>query len=147
MRKSRLCRGPDVRRAAADRVLISITINSETINMAYVETSTITATAGAAIGKNLRVKRSGANVVVATAADTAIGVTMRQSFASGDRIAIKTATAGGTLPMVAGGAINTGVEVFAAAGGKIAASGTVSIGTALEAASGDGHVIQVAVNE
>jgi hypothetical protein len=45
--------------------------------------------------------------------------------------------------MVAAGAITAGAPVFAAASGKIASSGTVFVGTALEAAGANNDVIEV----
>ena len=45
------------------------------------------------------------------------------------------------------GAISAGDLVYAAAGGKIAATGTLLIGTALDAATGDGSVIEVLPHE
>jgi len=51
--------------------------------------------------------------------------------------------ANGTRTFESVGAISAGDLVYAAAGGKIAATGTLLIGTALDAATGDGSVIEV----
>jgi hypothetical protein len=45
--------------------------------------------------------------------------------------------------MIASGAITAGNSVYAAAAGKIAASGTIVLGTALESSTADGDVIEV----
>jgi hypothetical protein len=56
---------------------------------------------------------------------------------------VRLRTAQGTQKFVANGAITAGDLVYAAAAGKVGASGTVLIGEALETASGDGAVIEV----
>jgi len=50
---------------------------------------------------------------------------------------------GGTHKMTASGTITAGAKVYAAASGKIAGTGTLLIGTALDAATEDGSVIEV----
>jgi hypothetical protein len=56
---------------------------------------------------------------------------------------VRLRTAEGTVKMVASGAITAGNPAYAAAGGKIAATGTVVVGPALEASANDGDVIEV----
>jgi hypothetical protein len=107
----------------------------------YFETATRPDTAAGAIGQHLRVKTTGA-LVVATATDTELG-TMEFPCVAAGPATVRLRTAAGTCKMVASAAITAGVTVYAAAGGKIAASGTIVVGTALEAATADGDVIEV----
>lgn len=108
----------------------------------YVETPTKSFTAGGAIGQNLRVKTPSA-LALAGSTDQELGVAEAPAFASGDVIAVRLRTAQGTSKMVASEAITAGNPVYAAASGKIAASGTVLIGIALGAAAADNDVIEV----
>jgi hypothetical protein len=72
-----------------------------------------------------------------------IGTLTEASFADGDVRAVHLANAQGTCKMVASVAITSGDLVYAAAGGKVAATGTVVIGEAMEASTADGDVIEV----
>lgn len=107
----------------------------------YFETATRPDTAAAAIAQHLRVKTPGA-LVVATASDVELGTMDNPATAAGPAT-VRLRTAPGTCKMVASAAITAGVTVYAAAGGKIAASGTVIVGTALEGATADNDVIEV----
>jgi len=83
----------------------------------------------------------------ATATDRPIGAT-RDLSEAGDPACIKYLTSPGTIEMEAAGVISSGADVFSAADGKIqalpATTGTYRrIGTALEAASAAGAVIEV----
>ena len=103
---------------------------------------------GGTIGQKLRVKTmttagAPASVEVCTASDRGIGHTEYES-AAGDLVAVRLGTKSGTRLGVATGAIGIGVEVFAAAGGQVAGSGTVSLGFALVAASGAGAILEYA---
>jgi hypothetical protein len=98
-------------------------------------------TAAGAIAQHLRVKTTGA-LVVATAADVELGTMEIPATAAGPAT-VRLRTAEGTAKMVALVAITAGSPVYAAAGGKVAATGTVFVGTALEAATADGDVIEV----
>jgi hypothetical protein len=109
----------------------------------FVETPTKTFLATAAVAAHLRVKLSGSEVVVAGAADQAIGVTDRAALANGDAVAVRLGTAQGTVKMTAAGAITAGNAVYAAAGGKVASSGTVFCGWALETTTANGDVLEV----
>lgn len=110
----------------------------------FVETPTKALTAGAAIDQYLRVKLNSSNLlVVATAADNALGVMEVESFASGDVVAVRLRSAPGTRKMVASGAITQGNLVYAAASGKVASSGTVVEGVALETTTTDGDILEV----
>jgi hypothetical protein len=99
-------------------------------------------TADGAIGLYRRVKAQGRTARLAGANDYGVGVA-QEGVANGDDVAVRLDIHGGSLKMVASGAITAGARVYAAASGKISASGTQSIGTALDAASGDGSVIAV----
>ena len=72
-----------------------------------------------------------------------LGTLENATFASGDLGQVRLRTAFGTAKMVAAGAITAGASVFAAANGKVSASGTVFVGNALEAATADNDVIEV----
>lgn len=107
----------------------------------FFDTSTRPDVAAAAIAQHLRVKTPGA-LALAGAADVELG-TMEVACTAAGPTTVRLRTAKGTCKMVASAAITAGVTVYAAANGKIAASGTVTIGTALEAATADGDVIEV----
>jgi hypothetical protein len=97
-----------------------------------------------AIGLHLRVKfDSDSRVTLAGAAEVSIGTAVTQAFAAADDITVRLRTAAGTRKMVASEAITAGNFVFSAAGGKIAADGSVLEGEALEAATADGDIIEV----
>jgi hypothetical protein len=107
----------------------------------YFETPTRPDTAAGAIAQHLRVKTTGA-LVVATATDVELGTMETASTAAGPAT-VRLRNANGTAKMVANGAITAGATVYAAAGGKIAASGTIVVGQALEAATANNDVIEV----
>lgn len=109
----------------------------------FVETATKMFTAGAAIAMYLRVKLSAGLLAKAGSTDHELGTLESASFASGDVRAVRLRSAQGTCKMVAAGAITAGNPVYAAANGKIDASGTVLLGIALEAAAADGDIIEV----
>jgi hypothetical protein len=109
----------------------------------FVETGTRPFTAGAAIAQFLRVKLSSGKLAAAGASDVELGTMEVASFADLDVVSVRLRTAEGTAKMVASEAITSGNPVYAAAGGKVASTGTVYVGTALEAATADGDVIEV----
>lgn len=111
--------------------------------MSWVETRTKTFEAGAAIAQYLRVNLSAGVLAVAGASDQEIGVMRDASFASGDKRSVILRTAQGTTPMVALAAITAGDPVYAAASGKVDASGTVLIGIACTDATANGDIIEV----
>lgn len=108
----------------------------------YVETPTKTFRAGGALGQYLRVKTPTA-LALAGASDVSLGVTESPAFASGDLVAVRLANAQGTRKMVALDAITAGSVVYAAANGKVSATGSIIEGRALEASTNDGDVIEV----
>lgn len=110
----------------------------------FVETPTKTFTASGALGQYLRVKDNGSGkLALAGASDVEIGVLERATFADGDPATVRLSTAQGTRKMIASEAITAYNPVYAAASGKIAASGTVVIGRAMEAATANNDVIEV----
>src|SRR3990167_2976318 len=110
----------------------------------FVETPTRTFTAAAAIGQYLRVKDNGsAKLAVAGASDLALGQMEVPATAADQKVAVRLRTAQGSCKMVANGAISAYATCYAAASGKIAATGTVIVGTLLaDAATADGDVVE-----
>lgn len=104
---------------------------------------TRTLTANGALGANLRVKISAGVLVLAGASDASIGTMEAATFSGATRGTVRLKTAEGTQKMVAAGAITAGNPVYAAASGKVDASGTVIEGKAIESAAADGDVIEV----
>ena len=92
---------------------------------------------------------AGANdyVEVAGAADNAIGIAQDVGVA-GQPCSVLLNSAPGTRCYIASAAITQGVEVEAAAAGKVVTlAAGVSLGQCLVAASADGDIIEVAVGE
>lgn len=108
----------------------------------YVETPCRSDIAAGAIGAYLRVKTPGA-LVVATATDSMHGSTDSPILAAGP-CSVRLRNAPGTRKLTASGAITAGNLVYAAAGGKIASTGTIVEGRALETCTTDGDIIEVA---
>lgn len=100
--------------------------------------------AGAAIAQYLRVKLSAGVLATAGATENEIGTIERASFASGDKRSVRLKNAQGTRKMVAAAAVSQYANVYGAAGGKVDDTANENfLGIALEAASGDGSVIEV----
>jgi len=87
--------------------------------------------AGEALSSYYRVKIAGATRAAwyADASDYGIG-TVIEGVAINKNVAVRLWDHGGSHKCVASGAISAGQKVYAAAGGKISASGTLLIGTA-----------------
>jgi hypothetical protein len=109
----------------------------------YVTTPTKSFIANAAMGAHLRVKLSSGEIVLAGSTDVELGTTENVVVAADDPIAVRLRTAQGTCKMVASEAITAGDPVYAAASGKVASTGTVFVGNALEAAAANNDVIEV----
>jgi hypothetical protein len=108
------------------------------------ETNTMGFACAGAIAQYLRViLGSGNTVSAASASEVETGILEEAAFTAGDFKTVRLRTANGTMKMVANGAITLGADVYAAASGKIASSGTVPCGTALQAATTNGDVIEV----
>ena len=103
----------------------------------------------AALARRVLVKLASSVLVVntKTSTDLPIGVTEYAADAS-EAVAIRLLNAGGTVELVAAGAISADAVVYAADDGEIqalpSAAGTyLQIGIALEAASADQDIIEV----
>jgi hypothetical protein len=106
-------------------------------------------TTGAAVEAKRLVKLSSGDVIhnTVTSTDEPVGATLFAA-GSGERVAVAPLNKEGTLELTAGGAISQDADVYAAADGKVTAlSGSAGdykkIGKALQAASGDGSIIEV----
>jgi hypothetical protein len=81
--------------------------------------------------------------------DKDLGTAQQAAFAAGDIVNVKLRTAAGTHKMVAIEALAVGATVYTEANGKVqdtAASTSYILGTALEAATADGDIIEVLYN-
>lgn len=100
-----------------------------------------------AIDAHLRVKLdSDGRVTIAGLTDKDIGTAVTPAFAAGETITVKLRTGSGTHKMVAIEAVAIGARLYTEANGKVqdtAASTSFQIGTALEAATADGDIIEV----
>ena len=116
----------------------------------YTDNNCKTFIADEAIAVHLRVKLdSDGRVTVAGLADKEIGTAMTPAFAAGDPITVKLRTGSGTHKMVAIEALAIGATVYTEANGKVqdtAQATAFQVGTALEAATADGDVIEVLYN-
>lgn len=110
----------------------------------FIETNVKSFEASAAVPIYARVAvGAGGKVSTASATVRGVGTAQQDVFADGDRLGVRLFSATGTQKMIASAAITAGANVFAAASGKVASSGTVPVGIALEAATADNDVIEV----
>lgn len=102
-------------------------------------------TAGGALGQHLRVYITSGKLALAGITQRDIGTTKEEAFADLDVIPVNLANKQGTVKMVAAAAITAGALVYTAASGKVSVSAQTAypIGTAMEAATADGDVIEV----
>lgn len=116
----------------------------------YVDANFKTFTCDEAIAIHLRVKLdSDGRVTVAGLADKEIGTAMNATFAAGEPVNVKLRSGAGTHKMVAIEALSAGATLYTEANGKVqdtAAATAYQLGTALEAATADGDVIEVLYN-
>jgi hypothetical protein len=94
----------------------------------------------------IRVKLSAGVLVVAGLTDKEIGVITRPVFGTSVPVDVLLRNANGTINCVAAAAITAGAEVYTAASGQVSstnATGSYHVGTALDAASGSGSVVEV----
>jgi hypothetical protein len=103
------------------------------------------AASSSGVAANIRVKlNSAAKLEVAGASDREIGVTDFATQNGTTPVKVKLSNGGGSLEVVAGGAITAGAVVKRAASGKVTADGAGSdFGIAYGSADGDGDVIVV----
>jgi hypothetical protein len=107
------------------------------------ESGILSVVAGAARSAFLRVYNSSGTWTTAGAANAADGVQQIASFAATDVVPVKSCSAPGTRKVMAAGVIPIGSTVYAAASGKVDATGTIIEGKSLEAAGADGDIIEV----
>ncbi len=110
-----------------------------------VDTPTRTFIAAAAIARWLRVKDNGSGKLEVTGAtdEFALGHIINAALAADEPIAVRLPTATGTTKMVAHAAISAFDLVYAAAAGRVDASGSVLLGRAMNAATAQDDVIEV----
>lgn len=96
-----------------------------------------------ALGRGIRVGLSGGNLAAVGDDADELGTIADNVLATDPVAAVIPLNYYGVKQYVASGAITQYAIVYAAADGKIAATGTLRRGIALEAASGDGAIIQV----
>jgi hypothetical protein len=115
----------------------------------YVEGPTKSFASGAALSAHRRVIRSAGVLAYASNTEVEFGTLKDATFADSNFASgytngtVRLRTAEGTVKMVASEAITVDNPVYAATNGRIAASGTVLLGIALETATTDGDVIEV----
>jgi putative N-acetylmannosamine-6-phosphate epimerase len=110
----------------------------------YFDAAVKTFTNGAtAVDRYLRVIRASGVLALADASTLEDGVT-RARVEADKPAGVILRTKPGTVPVIASVAIAADAEVFAAAGGKVAATGTVSLGhNKGAAATADGDIIEL----
>jgi len=106
--------------------------------------------ADAAIAQYARVKLDAdGKVTTAGLTDKEIGTATREAFAAGDLIAVRLRSSTGTHKMLAIEALAAGATVYTETSGKVqdtAQATAFQVGTALDAATADGDVIEVLYN-
>jgi predicted RecA/RadA family phage recombinase len=116
----------------------------------FVDGQTKTFRASAAIAQHARVVlASGGTVSTAGLAEKEIGTAMTPAFAAGDLVTVRLRTAAGTHKMIAVEAFSSGATLYTEASGKVqdtAATTAFQVGTALEAATADGDIVEVLYN-
>jgi hypothetical protein len=113
------------------------------MSTAYVDGNLRSFPANTALAKGIRVKMTAGFLAAASSTEVELG-TLEYAILTGDESGtVRLRSASGTKPMVAAGAITSGNPVYAAASGKVDASGTVFCGTALESATANNDQIEV----
>ena len=116
----------------------------------YVDSNTKAFTAAGTIKQYARVTLgSGGTITEAGLAVKDIGTAMEPAV-SGDVISVKLRSGSGTHKMIAIEALAIGATLYTEADGKVqdtAASTSFQLGTALEAATADGDIIEVLYNQ
>jgi hypothetical protein len=98
----------------------------------------------AALAQGTRVKMSAGVLAAAAATDREIGVMENRAFSTDAVGSVRLLSSAVTLRCIAAGAITQYTDVYRAASGKISATASgVPFGMALEAASGDGSLIEI----
>jgi len=112
----------------------------------FVDGSSKSFVAGAAIGQHILVKVTSGVLSVAALGEEPIGTLEEASFASGDIRSVRLRSCKGTIRCVASGTFDQGKTVYGRADGKIddiSTTSAVRIGIALEAATAANDVIEV----
>lgn len=110
----------------------------------YVVTPTRTFIAAASLGEYLYVYDDGTGTMnLCGVNDVGAGTVDGVAFNAGDAIAVRLHTAQGTRKVVASGAIAKGAFAYQGAAGKVASSGAVLRGIALDASAADGDIIEI----
>lgn len=105
----------------------------------------LTVLASAALAKYRRVKLNGSNLLAyAGASDRGLGVLNDPVLAANDPGSVLGYHEAAAIYMTASEAISREAKVYAAANGKVASTGTIEMGVALDDAAADGDVIRVA---
>lgn len=116
----------------------------------FVDTNVKAFIADEAIPLYSRVKLdSDGRVTIAGLTDKEVGTACQAALAAGDVIGVRLRTAAGTHKMIAVEALAIGATVYTEAAGKVqdtAQATAFQVGTALEAATADGDVIEVLYN-
>lgn len=110
--------------------------------MSYTEGPTKSFPNNAALAKGLRVKLSGGYLAAAGATDVELGTMEYRTLATDEQGTVRLRTASGTNLFVASEAITAANPFYAAANGKVAATGTVYCGHAMEAATANNDLIE-----
>lgn len=116
---------------------------------AYTGANLFTATATAvAIARGIRVALDSTSAVAAAASTVRGDYVASQAVAASGTAAFFPIQPGGIIPMLADGAIVVGDTIYSAASGKVGktSTSTVLMGKANTAASGDGVLFEVLVN-
>jgi hypothetical protein len=111
----------------------------------YVESACKSFTAGGALGKCLRVILSTGKLALAGITNREIGTMEKATFADLDEATVRLRSAQGTFKAVAAKAFAAGADIYTAANGKVsdtAAATSFYLGTALEAATADGDIVE-----
>ena len=107
--------------------------------------STPTFPSNSALGRGIRVKMSAGYLVAASSSEDELG-TLADVVLAGDAVAaVVPFNESGVKQMVCSTAVTQYASVYAAASGKVAPTGTLRRGIALQAGSGDGAIIDVLV--
>lgn len=96
-----------------------------------------------ALAEGTRVKMTAGFLVAASSSEDELGTIEQRVLATDPVASVTPINWAGVRHMIAAGAVTQYAAVYAAASGKIDASGTLLRGVALEAASGSGSVIKV----
>lgn len=112
--------------------------------MQYKDGPNLSLEAGAALAQYRLVKPDTGVLQYADDNDTnVLGATMQAALAAGDIVPVRSRLCAGTMILTASEAISQYAACYQAANGKVASSGTVLVGLALQASTADGDLIEV----